>query len=107
VAVFRVPLAATPQRFNLKLGGLALEVVSRWNGEEAVWVVDFLDADSGSPILLNLPLVTGGDLLGQFRHTALGAAGSLLVVTEGDALAPPSLTNLGAEGNLFFVTPEG
>lgn len=106
MAVFRIPLVSIPQRFKMELGGLALEVVSRWNGESACWVLDFIDADTGLPLLLNLPVVTGADLFSQFRHTRLGAAGSLIAFTDGDLAAPPGVDNLGAEGNVFFLTAE-
>lgn len=101
--VFRIPLVALPQRFSIDLAGRALTMVSRWNGEMPAWCIDLYDANTQEPIILCLPLVTGGDLLAQFRH--LDLPGSLVVFTDGDLGAPPELQNLGAEANLYYVAP--
>lgn len=102
--VFRIPLANVPQRFNIDLGGLRLSMVSKWNPEAPSWVLDVFNADTDAPVILNLPLVTGVDLLHQALHLPLGAAGSFVVFTDGAQLLPPTLDNLGVEANLYFVT---
>jgi hypothetical protein len=48
-----------------------------------------------------MPLVTGIDLLRQYRY--LGIPGSMIVYTDGDPDAPPTLENLGNESNLYYV----
>ena len=75
----------------------------RWNSAvEGGWVLDFTDADSGEPIVANIPLVTGVNLLDGLEY--LGFNGELYVYTDGDQNAVPTLENLGVESNLYFQT---
>lgn len=75
----------------------------RWNDAfEAGWVIDFSDSDSNAPIIANLPLITGADVLAGLGY--LGFNGSLIVFTDGDDFATPTLLNLGIESNVYFLT---
>ncbi|MBM4311869.1 MAG: hypothetical protein FJ119_13110 [Deltaproteobacteria bacterium] len=60
-----------------------------------------LDAATETPLILNMPIVTGADLLRQFRY--LGIPGSLISYTQGDENAPATLDNLGADANLYYI----
>ncbi len=51
---------------------------------------------------MNIPLVTGTDLLGQYEYVGLN--GQLFVYTDGNADNVPTLDNLGIESNLFYLT---
>ena len=53
------------------------------------------------PLFTCLPIVTGADLLEQFRHLMIG--GHFVAFTDGDAFSPPNETNLGAESNLYYL----
>lgn len=100
--VYEIPLSPIPQHFPITLGGIPLNLTVAWrNLGGAGWVIDLDDA-ANAPIVHGIPLVTGGDLLGQFRH--LGLQGSLFVQTDGDVDAVPTFANLGVESKLLFVT---
>lgn len=101
MAVFEVPLTAQPQTFQITLSGVAYRVTLKWReAEGAGWVFDFANA-SGTPIVSGLPLVTGADLLEQYRY--LGFGGSLYVQTDHDPDAVPTFDNLGDTAHVYFV----
>ncbi len=102
--VYKIPLTAIPQRFAIDLAGRPFVVVSRWNGNAPSWQLDLLDGDTEAPVVLNLSVVTGVDLLMQHRHLQLG--GSLVAVTDGNEDADPTDQNIGAEGNVYFLADE-
>lgn len=99
VETFRIPLEPIPQEFALSLRGQRMIFVSRWN-ESQGWQLDIYTADR-VPLVMNIPLVTGADLLGQYRY--LGIEGVVLVYTRGNAFIPPTETNLGSESNIFVI----
>lgn len=103
--VFKIPLTNAPQRFNITLAGRDLILVNRWNqSEEGGWFIDIFDGVTNEPLITNIPLVVGVDLLGQYEYVELG--GSLTVYTDSDENAVPTYTNLGTESNLYFTTVE-
>lgn len=99
--VFRIPLTNRPQRFEIELAGRSFIMIVRWNPAMPNWIICLQDAETQETLLNCLPLVTGTDLLAQFRH--LGIEGSFVVVTDGDEFATPTLENLGGESNLYYV----
>lgn len=99
--VFRIPLENLPQRFDIELAGRAFTFVSRWNEELSSWTICIIDGLTEKLLVSCLPLVTGTDLLQQFRH--LGIEGSFVVYTDGDEFATPTLESLGKESNLYYV----
>lgn len=98
---FEVPLTPQPQLFQIALAGTSYFIRIAWNTSMSAWVLDLLDADR-LPILNGVPLVTGLDLLAQYRY--LGIPGSLVVQTDSDNDALPTFENLGINSHLFFVT---
>lgn len=103
MATFRIPLVTTPQQFEIQLVNKNYLITCKWNdAEEGGWVLDFDDATNNTPIIHNVPLVTGTDLLVGLEY--LGFEGSLFVFTDGDDDAVPTFTNLGVESNLYFQT---
>jgi hypothetical protein len=103
VNFYRIPLVSRPQRFRIALNRVEYEVTCRWNQSlEGGWFLDFIDAKTNQPIVMNCPLVTGIDILGQYEY--LGFAGQLFIYTDGDGNAVPTLENLGSESNLYFIT---
>lgn len=102
--IFLIPLANTPQRFEIALGDTEYTVQCRWNPAADSWIVDMWRADNGASIFCNLPLVTGVDLLAQYRHLVQG---SLHIYTDGDENATPTMDNLGKESNLYYITEGG
>ena len=99
---FSVPALPTPQAFGLSLGGLDYKAVLSYAAtDEGGWVLDMADA-AGAPLVSGIPLVTGADLLGQFKH--LGIPGGLWVQTANNPDAVPTFGNLGVDSFLFYVT---
>lgn len=93
--------AAIPQTMTLTLGGLQYFLRLTWCEPGLFWVVDIADQNE-VPIARGLPLVTGHDLLAQYRH--LGIPGSLTVQTDHNPDAVPTFHNLGDTGHLYFVS---
>lgn len=101
--IYKIPLSNTPQKFSITLAGVEYIMTCRWNSAPGGgWFLDIDDSVTNEPILYNLPLVTGADLLKQYGY--LGFGGKLIVYTDGDGDAVPTLDNLGAESNLYFGT---
>ena len=71
------------------------------NADEAGWALDIADA-SKTPIVSGIPLVTGCDLLAQYKH--LGFAGRMWVQTIDDPDVVPTFDNLGSGCKLFWVS---
>lgn len=100
---FKIPLeVGTPQQFSITLGQVEYRMTLRYrNVEQGGWVLDIADAN-GAAILEGVPLVTGTDLLAQYRHLNFG--GRLWVQTLSDPDAVPTFENLGDDGLLYWVT---
>jgi hypothetical protein len=100
---FKIPLVVgTPQRFSITLGQVEYQLTLRYlNIDEGGWIIDIADA-IGTPIVQGIPLVTGADLLAQYKH--LGFGGRLRVQTLSDPDAVPTFENLGDDGALWWVT---
>lgn len=101
--IFTMPLTNVPQTFTTTLADREVDITCRWNAEiEGGWYINIDDTATGAPLIHNLPLVTGSDLLSQYEY--IGINGGLIVYTDGDELMPPTYENLGAQSNLYFVT---
>lgn len=100
---FLIPLTNIPQDFNITLANRELRLVTKWNDSlEAGWALDIYDGVTDTPLVMNIPMITGTDLLEQFEYLKLN--GKLIVFTDGDEKAVPTLDNLGVESNLYFQT---
>jgi hypothetical protein len=94
------------------MGGTTYALHFKFNRIMQAWVMDIRDA-SDQPIggaggLDGIPLVTGTDLLGQFRYLAIGGGIPMIVMTIAVGHSPdevPTFQNLGIDGHLFFQTP--
>jgi hypothetical protein len=105
MAIYTIPLTNVPQSFTIELSGKEYLITCRWNDAiEGGWFLDINDSITALPILHNLPLVSGNNLLEQYEY--LGIGGSLVVLTNGDQTAVPTLDNLGVESFLYFVTED-
>jgi hypothetical protein len=105
MSLFKIPLSPTPQTFQIALAGREYSMTCKYNSaEEGGWVLDFADAETAEPIVANIPLITGADVLSGLEY--LGFGGSLFVYTDGDQNAVPTLENLGVESNLYFETED-
>ncbi|CAB4149493.1 hypothetical protein UFOVP558_3 [uncultured Caudovirales phage] len=105
MANFQIPLQNVPQSFQIALAGIEYILTCKWNDSaDAGWVIDLADALTSTPIVANIPLVTGVDLLAGLEY--LGIPGKLFVFTDGDDFAVPTLDNLGVESNVYFQTED-
>lgn len=98
---YEIPLSAEPQTMRIALAGTTYQLTFAFNRAQGHWVLDIADED-GAPLAQGVAMVTGLDLLAQFRH--LGVAGSLVVQTDYDNDAVPGYADLGTTGRLYFVT---
>lgn len=99
---FKIPLTPTPQIFSIQLSGIDYRIrLTYKNTDEAGWIIDILDATENQ-IVNGIPLVTGVNLLEQYRH--LGFLGRLWVQTASDPDAVPTFLNLGIDAQLWWVT---
>jgi hypothetical protein len=103
--VFKIPLTPVPQSFSIVLGGVHYTINLHWNAAEQMqsWVIDISGADAQTPVVNGIPLVTGCDLLEQYRY--LGFNGGLMAYVNGSD-ERPGYDDLGGAGSLFFVTTE-
>lgn len=105
-SVFTIPLqVGTPQTFSISLGGITYQLTFLYRNDTSGlggWTVDIADS-SGNPIAQSIPLVTGADLLAQYKH--LGFTGSLVVQTTSDPDAVPTFDNLGDDGQVYWISP--
>lgn len=98
--LFKIPLQNTPQSFEVELEGRTLQCVCRWNDAvEGGWFLDISENDA--PVVMNLPLVTGCNLIEQYPE--LGMTGVFAILTDGGDDAP-TLDNLGVDSNLYYLS---
>ena len=90
---FEVPLTADQQTMATALAGVTYKFRVTWDHIYAYWLID-IATDEGEPILSGIPLVTGGDLLGQFDYMGLGFG----LAMGGEE---PTVDNLGITSKLY------
>ena len=73
-----IPLVADNQTFATTINGSVYHLSVIWRGE--YWVLDLADSN-GSAIISGIPMITGADLLAQYRYMDLGF--SLVVLCDG------------------------
>lgn len=100
MSVFRLPLQPQSQAFFMQLGTVTYRMVLKWNSASNVWVLDIYDT-SLNLIAGGIPLISGADLLEQYRY--LGFSGSLIAQQDADVDLPPDYNGLGSTANLYYV----
>lgn len=98
---YLVPLTNAQQKFSIALAGVVYNMTLKWNTIGNTWLLDIAD-QANNPLVSGIALVTGCDLIGQYKH--LGIGGSLIAQTDFSVNAPPTYQNLGSNSNLYFVT---
>jgi hypothetical protein len=108
--IYEIPLSPQAQRVRVDIGAATYTLTLRWNQFMAAWVMDIHDLND-IPLALRglngVPLVTGTDLLGQFRYLGIGGGVPMIAMTIGPGRSPdevPSYTDLGIDSHLFFET---
>lgn len=97
---YQIPLSPKAQQFFIRLGSKQYFLTWRYNADAPGWMLTIAD-ENRAPLISNLPVVTGLDLLAPLRH--LGIEGSLVVQTDNDPDAVPTYENLGTAGRTYFV----
>lgn len=100
---YEIPLTPEPQEFVIELAGTPRHLRLQWCKASSSWTLDIREK-AGAALILGLPVVTGCDLLGQFKHLELG--GSLVAQTDNDSDAVPTFDNLGTLGRLYFIVED-
>lgn len=98
--ISEIPLIPAPQILRISLSGVTYVLSLKWFAVAGVWLLDISDVN-GNSLVAGAPLVTGTDLLLQYRH--LGFVGGLWCATDGDPDAAPTFTNLGDTSHLYYV----
>lgn len=97
----QIPVTAgTPQRFTITLSGVEYQMTLRFNQFLAAWVLN-LGLPDGTALIDGLTLVTGEDLLAQYRH--LGIPGSLTVVGDADVDSMPTFAQFGTDSHFLYT----
>lgn len=101
--VFEIPTQPQNQQFTVSLGGTTYTMRLKWNAANQSWVMDLMDSQQ-NPILSGVPVVTGADLLAQFKY--LGIAGAVVAQSDYDADEVPNYASLGSTGHLYYLSPQ-
>ena len=99
MAVSEITLLPENQKFSISLAGTAFQMSVVWRAE--FWCLDLMDG-SGAMIITGIPMITGYDLLTQYRHLNLGF--SLFVVCDIEGQKNPTQYDLGLTSHLYVVT---
>lgn len=106
--IWKVPITpARAQMMRLDINGTFYTLHLKFNSVIGAWVMDVNDSSDTVNLLHGLPLVTGSDLFGQFRHLGIGGGLPMIVVTIGPGQSPdeiPTFENLGLDGHVYFET---
>lgn len=99
MAVSEIPLSPDNQQFAVALAGQSFQMAVTWRA--MFWCLDIMDS-AGADLIKGMPLITGADLLAQYRFLGLGF--SLYVVCDDPANGNPTETDLGIKSHLYVVT---
>ena len=99
--IFRIPVTSSNQEFNVILDGIRYALNLYWNKPMMLWVLDFKNTDTGEMLANGVPMVTGCDVLEQFKY--LGFTGSLVAYLD-SSLEPPKHADLDGGGRFYFIT---
>lgn len=100
MSIFEIPLNSGSQTFTAALGPTRYKIAITWR--EAPYAGYFLDISdlSGVTVVSGIAMVTGVDLLEQYRYR--GFAGGLWILT--DSGLDPTYDGLGTTARLYYVS---
>lgn len=99
--VYEIPLIAKAQTFKISLAGVYYWLTVKFNSYSSNWNISI--ADVNKVVLLdNIPLLSGVNLLEQFKHFNIG--GTLICKTDNAVDANPTYNNLGGLSHVYFIT---
>ena len=99
MAISEIPLSPENQQFSISLAGQSLQMAV--TSRSVFWCLDVMDS-SVADLIKGIPLITGADLLAQYRYLGLGF--SLYVDCDDPANDNPTETDLGIKSHLYAVT---
>lgn len=99
------PLLSKPQKLSIALLGVTYNLRTRWSVSSSCWLLDLATEDD-VPLVGSIPLVTGADLLEQYRYLEVGG-GIIVESTQGPPDTVPSFTSLGSTGQVYFLPYTG
>lgn len=105
--IWEVPLVPHAQKVRVAIGGIFYTLHLKYNSVCDCWMMDINDTSDAIPIVHGVAVVTGTDLMGQFRYLGIGGGLPMTVMTTGVGRSPdeiPDYYNLGVDGRLFFMT---
>ncbi|MEN0630630.1 hypothetical protein AAIG33_24955 [Phytobacter ursingii] len=97
--VNEIPLSPDNQQFSVTIAGIAYNIQVIWR--DPVWCLDLLNSDK-TPLVLNLPLISGAELLAQYSYLNLGF--KLAVVCDIPGQENPTKTDLGITSHVYAIT---
>jgi|SRR5580765_7859911 len=102
-SILEIPLkVGQPQTLSVSINNVTYNLSLKWFQLATTWVLDIAD-NLGNQIVTGVPLVTGADLLGQYKH--LGFAFGLWCSTDGVPDEAPNFASLGDNSHLYAVLP--
>ncbi len=99
-----IPVQPFPVRFQIVLDGVTFIMQTYYrDAPEAGWMMDIEGAASGDVFARGIPLITGADLLEQYKYLF---SGQLWVVSEGADDSVPTYDSLGVKHRLLYGIEE-
>jgi len=99
-----IPLLSVNQTFDIVLpvdgNNLKLGFYVYWNKIAEYWCMDITDYRVGKKVLSGIPLLTGENMLEQYKYLAIGSA--YLVNLSGKLPDTPNDNNLGTSFQLIW-----
>lgn len=95
MAVYKIPLSSTNQKFNVLLGKVTYKLQLIYRGDK--WFLDLLDT-SENYLICALPMNSGDNLLAQHQHIISGG----LYVSNKNADESHGFSDLGTEIQLYW-----
>jgi len=101
---YEIPLSSMNQQFYFSFDGITTYWLrfyfNNTQDEDALWLLDINDVNK-NPIVCGIQIVTGVDLLGQFKY--LGFPVILYCWSDGaNPYAAPTYDNIGTNSHMYF-----
>ena len=101
MATVEITLIQQPEIFKISLDGVRYNVKKYWNDYAQYWVMDFSDVNNNK-LLSGVPLVSGVDILGQFKH--LGLTGDLRIISDDGLSVEADYDTIGIKSHLYWTS---
>ena len=99
---YEIPLQpSNPTFFAIALDEIGYNFRMTYCTQSECWILDIADS-AFTLILAGVPLVSGDDLLAQYRY--LGFPGGLIVTTDRGSGEVPGFDDFGSVAHLFYVS---